>query len=103
MNGRDFNSEEITIGNDVWIGRDAKILAGAHIPDGCVVAAGSVVTRKEFPPYSIIGGVPAKVIKPRLPEHVVAELLEMKWWEQGEAVFQDAMIDYLLSSPEDEQ
>ncbi|MBC1575631.1 acyltransferase [Listeria booriae] len=53
----------VFIGNDVWIGTRVTILAGAEIPDGCVVAAGAVVPAKKYPPYSVIGGVPAKVIK----------------------------------------
>ncbi|EUJ26121.1 galactoside O-acetyltransferase [Listeria floridensis FSL S10-1187] len=53
----------VYIGNDVWIGTRVIILPGADIPSGCVVAAGAVVTAGTFPPYSIIGGVPAKVIK----------------------------------------
>ncbi|EUJ47013.1 acyltransferase [Paenilisteria rocourtiae] len=55
--------KSVFIGNDVWIGTRVTILAGAEIPDGCVVAAGAVVPAKKYPPYSIIGGVPAKVIK----------------------------------------
>ncbi|MBA3927613.1 acyltransferase [Listeria rustica] len=53
----------VFIGNDVWIGTRVTILAGAEIPDGCIVAAGAVVPAKKYPPYSVIGGVPAKVIK----------------------------------------
>ncbi|WP_430535404.1 acyltransferase [Listeria rocourtiae] len=53
----------VFIGNDVWIGTRVTILAGAEIPDGCVVAAGAVVPAKKYPPYSVIGGVPARVIK----------------------------------------
>ncbi|MBC2159649.1 acyltransferase [Listeria booriae] len=55
--------KSVYIGNDVWIGTRVTILAGAEIPDGCVVAAGAVVPAKKYPPYSVIGGVPAKVIK----------------------------------------
>lgn len=59
----------ITIGNDVWIGRRAFILPGCNIPDGCVIGAGSIVTAREFPPYSVIAGNPARVIKMREGEH----------------------------------
>lgn len=55
----------ITIGNDVWIGRRAMLLPGCNIPDGCVIGAGSIVTARKFPPYSVIAGNPAKVIKMR--------------------------------------
>ncbi len=70
----------ITIGNDVWIGAKCTVLSGVTIGDGAVVAANSVVT-SDVPPYSIVGGVPAKVIGQRFPEEVVQKLLEMKWWD----------------------
>ena len=54
----------VTIGNDVWIGRRAMIMPGVAIGDGCIIAAGAVVTRST-PPYTIIAGVPAKVVKSR--------------------------------------
>jgi acetyltransferase-like isoleucine patch superfamily enzyme len=70
----------IKVGNDVWIGRDAKVMDGVTIGDGAVVAAGSIVT-KDVPPYAIVGGVPAKVIKYRFDENTIAELLKLKWWD----------------------
>ncbi|MBC1358051.1 acyltransferase [Listeria booriae] len=69
INGREkildsgTTKKPVWIGNDVWIGTRVTILAGAEIPDGCVVAAGAVVPAKKYPPYSVIGGVPARVIK----------------------------------------
>ena len=57
--------EPVTIGNDVWIGRRAMIMPGVTIGDGCVIAAGAVVT-KDVPPYCVVGGVPAKIIKKRV-------------------------------------
>ena len=59
------NGIPIVIGNDVWIGRRAIILPGVTIGDGCIIGAGAVVT-KSFPPYSVIGGVPAKIVKNRI-------------------------------------
>lgn len=59
------NRKEIMIGNDCWIGAKATILDGVVIGDGCVVAAGALVPRGVYPSYSIIGGVPARVIKKR--------------------------------------
>ncbi|WP_138774382.1 CatB-related O-acetyltransferase [Desulfohalovibrio reitneri] len=84
----EFVGREIVIGNDVWIGRGVTILAGARIGDGSVVAAGSVVTAGEYPPYAVLGGVPAKVIKMRFSERTIERLLEMRWWDRpAEEIF----------------
>jgi acetyltransferase-like isoleucine patch superfamily enzyme len=69
----------IQIGNDVWIGIKCIILDGVKIGDGAIVGAGSVVT-KEVPPYAIVGGAPAKIIKYRFEPDVINRLLEIKWW-----------------------
>ncbi len=71
---------DIVVGNDVWIGYEAVIMAGVHIGDGAVVAARAVVT-KDVPPYTIVGGVPAREIRKRFEPAVAARLLELKWWE----------------------
>lgn len=68
------------IGNDVWIADGAVIKGNITIGDGAVIAANSVVT-KDVPPYAIVAGVPAKVIKYRFPNEVVSELLRLKWWD----------------------
>ena len=73
------NKGDIIIGNDVWIGYDAVIMAGVHIGDGAIIGTRAVVT-KDVEPYSIIGGVPAKEIRKRFAPDVVAKLLELKWW-----------------------
>lgn len=70
---------DIAIGNDVWIGAHSVILSGAHISDGVVVAANSVVSGY-IPPFAIVGGSPAKVIKYRFSEDIIKQLLEIKWW-----------------------
>lgn len=67
------------IGNDVWIGAKVTIMDGVSIGDGAIVAAGSVVV-KDVPPYAIVGGAPAKVIKYRYSEEMISRLLEIKWW-----------------------
>ena len=68
------------IGNDVWIGMNSIIMRGVKIGDGAVVAAGSVVT-KNIQPYSIVGGVPAKLIKHRYSKDEIKTLLTIKWWD----------------------
>lgn len=68
-----------SIGNDVWIGARAIIPGGVTIGDGAIIAAGAVVT-KDVPPYAIVGGVPAKVIRYRHPQDLVKELLRVGWW-----------------------
>jgi len=71
--------QDIEIGNDVWIGNSATILDGARIGDGAIVAAGAVVT-DNVPPYAIAGGVPAKIIRYRFDPDIVAQLLDIQWW-----------------------
>jgi chloramphenicol O-acetyltransferase type B len=68
-----------TIKNDVWIGHGAIINAGVTINNGAVVAAGSVVTR-DVPPYAIVGGNPAQIIRYRFPEQTIAVLEHLQWW-----------------------
>lgn len=70
------------IGNDVWIGYGAVVLNGVTIGDGAVIAAGAVVT-KDVPPYAVVGGNPAKIIKYRFDENTIQKLTELKWWEYG--------------------
>lgn len=69
----------IQIGHDVWIGTRAIILDGVSVGHGSVIAANSVVT-KDVPPYAIVGGVPAKIIKYRFTDDVIATLLNLGWW-----------------------
>ena len=74
------NKGDILIGNDVWIGYEAVILAGVTIGDGAIIGARAVVTR-DVPPYTIVGGVPAKPIRKRFPPETISALLALKWWD----------------------
>lgn len=77
------NKGDIVIGNDVWIGYEASILAGVTIGDGAIIGARAVVT-KNVPPYTIVGGVPARQIRKRFPDEVISTLLTLKWWDWAE-------------------
>lgn len=82
-----YNSP-IIIENDVWIGHNVIILPGVKIHNGAIVGAGAVVT-KDIPPYAIVGGVPAKVIRYRFEPHIIEALLEIKWWEWDDDKIKD--------------
>jgi len=68
------------IGNDVWISARALILGGLTVGHGAIVAAGAVVTQ-DVPPYAIVGGVPARILRMRFNDEVVSELLSLRWWD----------------------
>ncbi len=70
----------VRIGNDVWIGHGVTVLAGVTVGDGAVLAAGAVVSRN-IAPYTIVGGVPARVIKERFPHDIAARLQAIAWWD----------------------
>ena len=74
------NRGDIVIGNDVWIGYEAVILAGVTVGDGAVIGTRAVVTR-DVPPYTIVGGVPAKPIRKRFSDEEIAQLLALSWWD----------------------
>ena len=73
------NKGDIIIGNDVWIGYEAIIMAGVHVGNGAIIAAHAVVT-KDVQPYTIVGGVPARLIRKRFNEEIIQELEKLKWW-----------------------
>lgn len=74
------NKGDIVVGSDVWIGYEAVILAGVTIGDGAVVAARAVVA-KDVPPYTVVGGVPARPIRKRFPDRDIQTLLSLRWWD----------------------
>lgn len=67
------------IGNDVWLGYESVILSGVTIGDGAIIGARALVT-KDVPPYTIVGGIPAKPIRLRFDDQTTARLLEQQWW-----------------------
>ena len=86
------NKGDIVIGNDVWIGYEAVLLAGVTIGDGAVIGTRAVVT-KDVPPYTIVGGVPAKPIRRRFPDETIAALLKLRWWDWPEEKIQAHIKD----------
>ena len=77
------NKGDIVIGNDVWIGYEAVILAGVTIGDGAVIGARAVVT-KDVAPYTVVGGVPARPVKKRFSDGTIQRLLGLRWWDWPE-------------------
>lgn len=74
------HKEPIIIGNDVWIGNNVTVQDGITVGDGAILATSAVVTH-DVPPYAIVGGVPAKIIKYRFSPEIIADLLEIRWWD----------------------
>lgn len=82
----DFEEHQSTkIGNDVWVGEYVTIPGGVTIGDGAVVATRAVVTR-DVPPYAVVAGVPAKIVKYRFPPDTVEALLKLAWWDLSDEV-----------------
>ena len=82
--GRSYRStRDTTIGNDVWIGYGAMIMGGARLGDGAVVAAGSVVF-SDVPPYAVVAGNPAKIVRSRFSPEIVERMLRIQWWHWSE-------------------
>jgi len=88
---------DIVIGSDVWIGTDAMILSGVTVGHGAVIAACAVVTRN-VPPYAVVAGVPARIVRYRFDEESIARLLAIRWWEWDDKKILGAVP--WLSSPD---
>ncbi len=86
-------ADHVNIGHDVWIGHGATILAGVSIGTGAVVGAGAVVS-KHVPPFTIVGGVPAKPIRERFPKPVQEGLLALAWWDWEHERLAEALEDF---------
>lgn len=81
------NKGDTVVGNDVWIGYEAVVLSGVTIGDGAVIGARAVVTR-DVPPYTVVGGVPARPIRRRFDDATVERLEALRWWDWDEAKIQ---------------
>ena len=82
------DNERVYIGNDVWVGSHVLIKGGVHIGNGACIGAGAVVV-KDVPPYAIVGGVPAKVIRYRFDDKTICELEKIQWWNMDESKLKD--------------
>jgi len=87
--------KQVTLDHDVWIGQNCSLMAGIKIATGSIIAANSVVT-KDVPPYAIVGGNPARVIKFRFTHETIHQLLESSWWEYNFTDF----VKLDISSPD---
>jgi len=88
------NKGDIIIGNDVWIGFEAVIMAGVTIGDGAIVASRAVVN-KDVSPYTIVGGVPAKPIRKRYSDEQIDKLLQQRWWDWSDEEIQEKLPEIL--------
>ena len=89
------NKGDIVIGNDVWIGYEALIMAGVHIGNGVIIGSRAVVT-KDVPPYTIVGGVPARPIRKRFTDDTIQKLEALKWWDWSYEKIKQS-LPYLLN------
>jgi phosphonate metabolism protein (transferase hexapeptide repeat family) len=92
-------SNGVTIGHDTWIGHGATILPGVTVGDGAVIGSGAVVS-KDVAPYTIVGGVPAKLIRERFDAKVGARFQRLAWWDWSHAQLRAALDDFRALSAE---
>lgn len=92
-------SKPVTIGNDTWIGHGAIVMKGVTVHDGAVVASNAVVT-KDVPPYAIVAGTPAKIIKWRHDPHTAQRLQAMAWWDWDHETLRLTLPDFRALSAE---
>lgn len=90
------DSSKVYIGNDVWIGHGAIIMPGVTIGNGAVVGSGAIVT-KDVEPYTIIAGIPAKMIRKRFNEDIIFKLENIKWWNWSHKEIKEKFNDFLLN------
>ena len=90
---------DVVIGNDVWIGLGATIMSGVNIGDGAVIATRSLIT-KDVPPYAIVGGNPASIIKKRFNDGIIKKLLDIKWWDWEDEQIEKAIPIFLSNDIE---
>jgi len=91
------NKGDIVIGNDVWIGYESLILAGVTIGDGAIIGTRAVVT-KDVPPYTIVGGVPAKPIRKRFNDETIQYLQKVRWWDWPEEKIKANLVHLMSGS-----
>ena len=94
---RDFfagrRGDRVIVGNDVWIGHAAILLPGVTVGDGAVIGAGAVVSR-DVAPYTIVGGVPARVIRKRFDDAIAASLRRIAWWDWPDQLIFERLADF---------
>ncbi|WP_289040660.1 CatB-related O-acetyltransferase [uncultured Zobellia sp.] len=93
-------NQPVHIGHDVWVGTNVVILDGVRIGNGAIIGANSIVT-KDVPPYTIVGGVPAKTIKNRFSNDIINVLENLKWWQMPIVFFKQEKVKRIFSKPID--
>ena len=95
IQGHPHSKGDVVIGSDVWIGLEALILSGVRVGDGAVIGARAVVVN-DVPPYGIVAGNPARLVRKRFPDTIIAQLLQVQWWDWPDERI-DRAVPYLQS------